>query len=397
MRGGALVQWRRDAEGSVVQSQSDAHLETYARDTFGRLLRRHGDGIDVSYRYDTEDQCISAAREGGPRIEFERDVAGQVVRYAVDGEVTEVEREGEWISALRSEAESVAMTWDGAGRLLSCEDSVGTRTFTYREDGLLRSFSTEAHACTLERNPLGVVLSQTVGDAVVASPDVDHRGHRYGLDLPGGASIFYLWSTSGALERIGLVGDVPFEIDLEASPDGARGVARHGEARAEYITFGEVASLPEITSEGPYDALHRPLRTAAGDALVWDEGRVVIEGDAMHVFALPSENRLATVRGEALAFHEPNDASVPASAVAACHLDGPRPSHLFALTPEAVLAQAFARRVWNPTPRPIAGEGPWSADDWVPTPIDPKVGPVRLDTMALLRLLSPFPRPPLKA
>jgi hypothetical protein len=83
--------------------------------------------------------------------------------------------------------------------------------------------------------------------------------------------------------------------------------------------------------------------------------------------------------------------------VAACHLDGPRPSHLFALTPEAVLAQAFARRVWNPTPRPIAGEGPWSADDWVPTPIDPKVGPVRLDTMALLRLLSPFPRPPLKA
>lgn len=397
MRGGTLTQWRRDPEGSLTQRQSDQELEVYVRDAFGRLLRRHGDGIDISYRYDAEDRCLQASCEGGPRVDFVRDATGLVSSYSVDGgEPTELEHIDGVLTSLITDERTVTMAWDGAGRLLSCSDGDGTRTYTYGDDGLLRGFSTQDHACTLERNGLGVVVSQTVGDDVVASPDVDYRGNRYGLDLPGGASIFYLWSSAGAVERIGLVGEVAFEIDLEVSPDGSRGVARHGDARAEYSTAVRDHEPPVVASAGtPTDALFRPLANADGESLVWDESRLVREGDAVHVLAPPSGEPLAVVRGESLVFAQSVGGSARAGSdelVTACGLGSePLPSRLFDLTPAAVLSRTFRRQIWDPKPRPMRGSLPWNPDQWAPEVADPSVASTRLDAAALMRLLSPFP------
>lgn len=397
MRGGVLTQWRRDPEGSITQRQSDQELEVYVRDAFGRLLRRHSEDVDVSYQYDPEDRCRVAACEGGPRIEFVRDATGLVSSYRVDGGApTELQHTEGVLTSLSTDSQTVTMSWDGAGRLLSCTDSDGPRTYSYGEDGLLRSFTTQEHACTLERNGVGVVVSQTVGDQVVASPDVDYRGNRYGVDLPGGASIFYLWSSAGAVERIGLVGEAPFEIDLEVSPDGARGVARHGDARAEYSTLVDEREPPIPTSAGTVcDALFRPLANADGEPLVWDEGRLVQEGDAVHVLAPPSGEPLAVVRGESLVFAQSVGGSARAGSdelVAACGLAPlPPPSRLFELTPAAVLRRTFRRQVWDPKPRPLPGSLPWNPDRWAPGVADPTVAPTKLDAASLMRWLSPFP------
>jgi len=397
MRGGTLTQWRRDPEGSLTQRQSDQELEVYVRDAFGRLLRRHGEGVDIAYQYDAEDRCLQATCEGGPRVEFVRDATGLVSSYRVDGgEPTELEHTAGTLTSLVTDERTVTMTWDGAGRLLSCSDGDGTRTYAYGDDGLLRAFSTEDHVCTLGRNRLGVVVSQTVGDDVVASPDVDYRGNRYGLDLPGGASIFYLWSSAGAVERIGLVGEVAFEIDLEVSPDGSRGVARHGEARAEYSTSVGEHAPPVVASTGTAtDALFRPLANADGEPLVWDESRLVREGDAVHVLAPPSGEPLAVVRGESLVFAQSVGGSARAGSdelVAACGLAAqPLPAQLFELTPAAVLGKTFRRQIWDPKPRPMQGSLPWNPDDWAPEVTDPSVAPTRLDAASLMRWLSPFP------
>jgi YD repeat-containing protein len=400
MRGGELVQWRRDPEGSITQAQSDAWLETYARDAFGRLLRRHGDGVDITYRYDTEDQCVSAAREGGPRIEFEHDVAGRVSRYTIDGSSsTEVERDDDagTIAKLISADGTVALSWDAGERLTACQDAKGKRAYTYREDGLLASFSTESHACSIQRNALGVVLEQNYVDRVVSSKDVDHRGNRYGVEVSDGPSLFYLWASGGTLERIGLVGDMPFEIDLEIAPDASRGVASSTEGRAEYDNLSHPRPVSIATPGQDHDALFRPLQTADGESLLWDEDRVLASGASVGVYAIPAGTRLGTVRGEAFAFAEPEDAAIEHfgldATVAACCLAPDEPQRAFELTPWAFLGHAFDRRVWDETPRPVAGRLPWNPDAWAPASPEPDVGPLRLDQETLMRLLSPFPAP----
>lgn len=404
MRGGELVQWQRDAEGAITQAHSDASLETYVRDAFGRLLRRHGDGVDVTYRYDSEDRCIAAAREGGPRIELAYDVAGRVSRYTVDGVSTvEVERDADSgaIEKLITAAGVTSLTWDAGGRLVACEDADGKRSYTYREDGLLASFSTEAHACSVQRNALGVVLEQNYVDRVVSSKDVDHRGNRYGVEVPDGPSLFYLWTSGGTLERIGLVGDMPFEIDFEIASDASRGVATSSEGRAEYSNLcmraAPIAS-PIATRGQAHDALFRPLESADGEALLWDEDRVLMVGSSVGVHAVPSGQRLGTVRGEAFAFEEdPDHADRTLSGldavVDACCLTSDAPLRAFELTPFAFLGHTFDRRVWNETPRPTPGRLPWSPDAWSPASPEPSVGPTRLDQETLMRLLSPFPAP----
>jgi|GEM_PF-1947735 len=399
MRGGGLVQWRRDPEGSVTQQQTEATVETLVRDAFGRLLRRHGDGLDVGYHYDTEDRLLSASREGGARIDFERDASGQVSRFAVDGGVpTAVERDPDSgaITTLAFEGHSVQLKWDQGGRLVACEDRDGKRSYTYREDGLLMSYATQTHACTLQRNALGVVTEQVFGDQKISSPDVDHRGNRYGVEVSDGASLFYLWSSTGVLERIGLVGDMPFEVDFEIAPDASRGVATTGDGRAEYPNLLTDAPAPFIAGGEVRDGLLRPLQDADGNALLWDEGRLLVEGDAVHVYALPANHRLGTVRGEAFVLDDTDASQVEAegldAAVAACCLGPDRPLVSAAdLTPEAFLRHTFARRVWNEQPRPIAGTQPWSPDTWAPADVEPSTGPTRLDQHALMRWLSPFP------
>ena len=399
MRGGNLLQWRRDPEGAITQEQSEDHLETFVRDAFGRLLRRHGERLDVTFHYDAEDRCLVAAREGGPRIELSYDVAGRVSRYVIDGEVTELRRDTSGaLVEISSDTGSVAMEWDEAGRLIACEDAAGKRSYGYREDGLLASYATEAHACTVQRNALGVVTEQNFVERVVASPDVDHRGNRYGVEVSGGASLFYLWSSAGSLERIGLVGEMPFEIDLETAPDAARGVATHAEGRAEYPNLCMGRSPSPLAGPGEvHDALFRPLVNAEGEALLWDEERLLCAGPQVHVHALPAGHLLGTVRGEAFVFAQPDEAAaVPLqgtdAAVAACCLAPAEPEHhAFALTPDAFLRHTFARRVWNEIPRPTPGHLPWNPDAWAPAAVDPSVGPVRLDQQALMRWLSPFP------
>ncbi len=405
MRDDQIVHWRRDAEGSVVQQQRGDSLQTYQRDAFGRLLRVSGDDHEVVYRFDTEDRCVEAVCTDGPRLEFVRDACGRVTRYVVNRTVvTDVRRDvpGGTIGALACEGRIVEMTWDPRGRLLSCSDADGTRAYGYREDGLLTSFSTPALEGSLQRNAVGVVLEQSVGAHKVSSPDVDHRGDRYGLDVHEGISIFYLWSSLGTLERIGVVGECPFEIDLETSVDGARGVARHGEARAEYPT-DIVASgrADQVVPAGTaVDALFRPWQSTSGAALIWDEDRLLCEGDAVHVFVLPANRRLATAHAQTVVFDGAAEASVSAAqidrVVTACCLEaGELDAAPLQLTPSVFLRRSFERRVWNPRPRPRPGTVAWNPDDWMPPAIDPDVGETRLCRDALMRWLSPFPRRPL--
>lgn len=405
MRGGILVQWRRDPEGYVVQRHTEQRLDAYRRDAFGRVVCVSGEGPDLTFAYDSEDRCVSAAVENGVRIDFEHDARGRVSSYAIDGEtIGEILHENQTglISQIQAGGATQTMTWDGCGRLLSCEDTSGKRTFEYREDGLLMSFSAGEHSTTLERNSLGVVLEQTYGETKVLSRDVDYRGNRYGVDIEGGVSISYLWSSSCLLERIAVVADAPFEIDLETAADGARTVARHGNERAEYSFRANGAAEPiqPASSDVACDGLLRPLVGEDGAALIWDEGRLLGEGEIVHLCGPPSDRRLASIEGESLMFAsraEEKNVSLgdTRAAIAKLGLDGSKSDddRWFGLRPATLLQGIFSRRVWDPRPAP--SEGAWNPDAWTPPSLDPEMGHTRLDAKTLMRLLSPFPRPEL--
>ncbi len=407
-RGGSAVHWLRDVEGHVTSVERPDRFENYRRDSFGRLLGISEGDVQIGYRYDTEDQLLSAAVDGQPRVEFRYDERGLVDAFVIDRELEGAvvrEEKGSRIRRLRTGDVTLSLRWDEGGRLAEFDDGRGARTFAYREDGLLVEYATAEHVCVLQRDALGAVTQQRQGERCIDSAQLDHAGNRYGVDVGDALGISYLWGGHGQLERIAVVSEDPFELEVGASMDGSGGVARHADREVEFRCAIAPPAWPAgVGPDVPVDALHRPLRGAEDTELLWDEGRLLLEGEKVHICDPRYDVRLATATGSALQLRQepppspPEDTRPTAVALAACRLGevSEQGAEWSEFTPGGLLRSAFARQRWNPVVRPQPGSRPWQPDAWQPLQLDPHVATTRLDAPALLGLLSPFPIPLLK-
>jgi YD repeat-containing protein len=292
-------------------------------------------------------------------------------------------RDGDHIASLVVDARVLDVQWDSDGRIVEFTDAAGTRRFAYREDGLLVRFSSPQRACTLTRNPLGVVVGQEQGDVTLQSPHVNHRGERYGLDLGDGTSISYLWSVDGQLDRIAVAGTSTFDFNLEHKRTALQSCA------------------VSCDDELPTDALHRPIRDDRGRALVWDEDHLLRAGERLHVLEPRAGEVIAIVEGDQLHTQSepPKGAGrklrmeEQAFAESFPNRVGPQRFEDRVPTPLGLLRRTFACRVWDPIVRPLSGALPWQPDEWHPNDGDVTLESTRLEPATLMRLLPPLPRP----
>ncbi len=386
--GAEVVRFERDEEGSIVRIERPDAAWQLERDSLGTLTGLHGDDVRIDYDYDTEGRLVRARRNGKSRIEVRRDDRGLVEAFVIDGvHDGQVLRDGKSsrISSLVLAGAVLDIVWDADGRIIEYRDDGGTRRLGYREDGLLVQYASPHRACTITRNAVGVVLAQQQGDVLLSSALVDHRGQRYGLDLGDGTSISYLWSVDGELDRIAVAGAQTFDIGLERSATAP-------------------ATEPPPGDDGPTDALHRPIRDRDGRELVWDEDRLLREGDRLRVLDPRTGVVLAIVDDEQLQTNTdpPQGAGRKLRVEEQAFADsfpnsiGPPRFEDRVPTPLGLLQRTFACRVWDPIVRPLPGALPWQPDEWHPDDGDVTLESTRLEPATLMRLLSPFPRPLLR-
>lgn len=388
----------RDAEGSVTGLHGRHHTWTLRRDPFGQVVAMTDGEHERSYEYDTERRLVRAASAGRTRWEVRRDECGLIQAAVVDGSrdcVVLRQANAKHIVRMRWPDRVVSIAWDAGARIREVADGQDTRTFSYRPDGLLSAYANEAQNTTLTRNARGVVMQQDHGGRIINSEHVDHSGTRYGLVVSDAVSISYLWATDRELDRIAVTANGAF--DLAVTRIGQHLEVRH-DGRQVAIPQDDTSTLALDYGE-QVDALLRPLRTADGSALLWDEGRLLLRGDTAVINEPRTGQPLAEVAEGTLTLHEaPGGATPPATASPDAEayealfpvlprLSGPEPLEL--------LRAVFSVRAWNPVVRPVAGTHPWDPEAWRVVDCDPQAPQTRLDRTTLMRLLSPFPREPL--
>lgn len=403
-RSGASTSWHADALGRLSEVRHGHRYHRIERDPLGRVvgvtdsrglktqvLRTPGgqplawvfDDRRIDYVWDIEQRLIRVNLDGIGHLSLTRDACGRVEHYNVDGMFEGVVlRQGPpgRVTQLTDPETALSIEWNDQGQLLGFASPRGTFAFEYRPDGLLQAYRSPDQAVKLERNVLGVVTCQSSDDYNIISRSVDWQGHRYGLDLDADFRASYLWSGEGRLDRIAVV-----------TPSGAFDLDPHQTSGA--------PSTPDHKRGQPtaIDGLHRPIVDHEGQAIRWDEDRWLAHGSRFQVWG---DRPVGIIDGSTFTHDgsaDPLAAPVTplVTAVQACFPTLSIGADAWP-TPLALLTRAFARRVWNPITTPLAGLDRWSPDDWQPREHIPQLPPSgRLTQAALLRLLSPFPRPTL--
>ncbi len=178
---GNLRELAYDGEGNVVHVRDQQHDVRFAYQGMNRAASRTEAGTTVGYSYDTEERLAGITNEHGFVYRFERNPAGKVEvelgfggirrRYVRDkaGRVTKVFRAADRVTTY---------AYDDAGRVVGVKHDTGeAEAYTYRADGELIGAENDAGAVKLERDLLGRVVREVVGDDWIAS-EYDALGTR---------------------------------------------------------------------------------------------------------------------------------------------------------------------------------------------------------------------------
>ena len=127
----------------------------------------------VGFVYDTEERLIAIENEHGHVYKFQLDAAGRVeVESGFDGIRRQYQRDkaGRVTKVYRPASLETKYAYDPAGRVVGVEHSDGSaEAYAYRKDGELVEAKNDAATVKLERDLLGRVVRETVGDDWIAS------------------------------------------------------------------------------------------------------------------------------------------------------------------------------------------------------------------------------------
>ena len=436
-----FLRLERNADGHVTRIERPSERWELVRDLFGSVEVAHTGDDEVRYEYDTEGRLNRVRRNGRVEVELKRDARGLVDAYVLRGREDYVlireSKSGRPQRRVRGGV-SIQLSWDRGGRLTGFEDESGHKhEFDYRADGLLAAFSNDHSFTTLDRTARGIVTKQTHQGFEVRTAEIDHRGRRYGIDVQDLASMSLLWTTTGALDRVAVTAETTIDVSVDhvsqhhqSVQSGAYAVEYHTDAWGRDAGF-QFRHGPEVVATGnqnwpaPLPAppspepLEGPLRadpapTGRADALlrpigdddariVWDEDRIVMQGTKVVAADAIQGRALASVDGETMSL-DPRELNGKTTLTEeerwywSCFpTQFPRQGvESVCPTPLRALTHVVSASIWDPKPRPLAGEHPWLPDDWTAAYDGPESPDCRLDQKALMRLLSPFPRDPLR-
>ena len=178
---GNLRELEYDAEGNVIRARDQQHDVRFTYQGMARVASRSEAGTRVGFVYDTEERLVAIENEHGHVYKFELGPTGRVdVESGFDGLRRQYVRDpaGRVTKVFRPADRITDYAYDPAGRLVGVQHSAGgAETYTYRPDGELVEARNDAATIKLERDPLGRIVRELMGDDWVAS-EYDALGMR---------------------------------------------------------------------------------------------------------------------------------------------------------------------------------------------------------------------------
>src|SRR6185312_11257908 len=170
-----------DPEGNVVHARDKHHDVRFTYQGMGRIASRSEAGTTVGFSYDTEENLVAITNEHGHVYRFELDACRRIeVESGFDGLRRRYLRDkaGRVVKVFRPADRTTEYAYDDAGRVAAVQHSSGeAEAYAYRPDGELIEAKNDAAAVKLERDLLGRIVREVVGDDWVGS-EYDALGAR---------------------------------------------------------------------------------------------------------------------------------------------------------------------------------------------------------------------------
>jgi RHS repeat-associated protein len=222
-----------DAEGNVLHARDQQHDVQFTYQGMGRLRTRTAARTTVTFEYDREERLVGITNEHGHVYTFVLGPTGQVMtERGFDGVTRVYKRDlaGRVTKVVRPGRRQTDYGYDGGGRVVEARHSDGTaEAYAYRADGALVEAKNEAGLVTFERDQVGRVLKELVGDDWVAS-EYDVLGMRVGVQSSKGLRQRIARNGMGDVVgvRVGIADDDAAAERAVAERDGEREGERAG-------------------------------------------------------------------------------------------------------------------------------------------------------------------------
>ncbi|MET8746135.1 DUF6531 domain-containing protein [Streptomyces sp. NPDC004728] len=189
---GTREEWKWDCEGNLAKHTDQAgHTTEYTYTHFDLpATRTDPDGAHYAFAYDTELRLVTVTNPQGHEWRYEYDAAGRLAAETdFNGVTRSYERDatGRLTARMNALGQTLRYTHDAMGRVLTQQDETTDEltTFAYGTRGTLARASNSDAVLTLERDPLGRVLAETVNGRTITST-YDAVGNRLTRTTPSG-------------------------------------------------------------------------------------------------------------------------------------------------------------------------------------------------------------------
>nr|BAI63267.1 hypothetical protein [Streptomyces sp. SNA15896] len=200
---GSREVWQWDTEGNLAHHTDQAgHTTTYTHTHFDQpATRTDPDGAHYTFTYDTELRLTEVTNPQGSQWHYTYDAAGHLTAETdFNGATRTYERDAAGRLTARTNAlgETLRYTLDATGRVVAQHDeSTGEMTtYTYDPNGTLTHASNDAAQLTLERDPLGRILAETVNGRT-ATYGYDAAGNQSHRTTPSGLTSVWTYDPTG--------------------------------------------------------------------------------------------------------------------------------------------------------------------------------------------------------
>jgi len=173
-----------DAEGNLLSARDRQQDVRFTYQGLGRLRSRTEAGTTVEFEYDRDERLIAIRNENGHVFQFELGPTGHVLAESgFDGVSRRYRRNlaGRVVEVQRPDDRTTEYVYDARGRVTHVKYSDGSaEAYSYRADGALAQAKNDDGLVSFERDPLGRVVKEIVGDDWVQS-EYDVLGRRVGV------------------------------------------------------------------------------------------------------------------------------------------------------------------------------------------------------------------------
>ncbi|MFY1831921.1 DUF6531 domain-containing protein [Myxococcus fulvus] len=170
---GNIIEFSYDAEGNVIRYWDSLQDVRQTFQGLGSLASRTEAGTTVTFHYDTEERLTSVRNEHGDAYTFELGASGEVkVEHGFDGLRRQYthDKAGRVVKVSRPGDRTTEYGYDASGRVVAIKHSDGGEAaYTFRLDGELLEARNATATVTFERDALGRVLEERVGEDWVRS------------------------------------------------------------------------------------------------------------------------------------------------------------------------------------------------------------------------------------